>query len=58
MLTQIPAAGTQCLPGDKLQVTVSGGKCTVPSVVGTTPAAAKRTLQDAGLSSSIATTYV
>ena len=58
IMTQIPAAGTQCQTGDIVQVTVSGGLVNIPDVTGGTLAAARETLTASGLSVSGSVTYV
>lgn len=58
VMSQIPAAGTQCQAGDIVQVTVSGGLVNVPDVTGGTLATARERLTGSGLSVSGSVSYV
>lgn len=57
VLRQVPAAGTQCEPGDIIQVVVSGGLVNVPNVANKSLAEARAMLSDAGLNVSTSITY-
>ena len=49
IVSQAPAAGTTCGSGDLVQVTVSGGLCVVPEIVGKTFREARSLIESAGL---------
>ena len=58
VLTQVPAAGAPCQPGDSIQVTVSGGIAYVPRVQGRTFSEARELIASAGLTFSGSVEYV
>ena len=57
VLTQVPAAGEPCQPGDTIQVTVSGGIAYVPRVQGRTFREARELIAAAGLTLSGIVSY-
>ena len=58
VLTQVPAEGSVCQPGDIIQVTVSGGIAYVPRVQGRTLREAREMIVGAGLTLNAAIEYV
>ena len=57
VMSQIPDPGTACQAGDIIQVKVSGGLVNIPDVRGSTLAAARETLTNAGLNVSGSVSY-
>ncbi len=58
VVSQVPAAGSPCQPGDIVQVTVSGGVATVPRTQGRTFREARELILAAGLTLNPNVTYV